>query len=255
MVKLLADKVALVTGAGRGIGHAIAEAYAEHGAHVAVTDILVDQAQAVAEGIHGAGGPKAIALHLDVTDPESVQRAVNATVAEFGRVDILVNNAGILRPHLIVDFPLEDWEMIFKVNVQGTFLCSQAVARQMIRQGSGGCIINMSSASGKKADREESAYCASKSAIIGFTRVLALELGPYGIRANAILPGATDTEMLRDLIDKVPGVREELLAKTPLGKMATPRDQANAAVFLASDLASHVTGEQLVVSGGEFMDT
>jgi len=251
----LTDKVILITGAARGIGRAIAEVYAEHGANVVVSDILMDKAQAVADGINAAGRPKAIALYLDVTDPESVRQAVDATVAEFGRIDVLVNNAGILRPHLIVDFPLNEWDLIFKINVRGTFLCSQAAARQMIRQGGGGCIINISSASGKKADREESAYCASKSAIIGFTRVLALELGQYGIRANTILPGATDTEMLRELIDQVPGVREELLAKTPLGRMATPRDQANGAVFLASDLASHVTGEQLVVSGGEFMDT
>jgi NAD(P)-dependent dehydrogenase (short-subunit alcohol dehydrogenase family) len=251
---LLTGKVALVTGAARGIGRAIAEVYAEHGARVAAADVLTEQAQAVAEGINAAGG-SALALYLDVTDPQSVQQAVDATVARFGRIDVLVNNAGVLRPHLVVDFPLEDWDLIFRVNVRGTFLCSQAAARQMIEQGSGGCIINVSSASGKKADREESAYCASKSAVIGFTRCLALELGPYGIRANAILPGATDTEMLRALIDQVPGVQEELLAKTPLGKMARPRDQANAAVFLASDLASHITGEQLVVSGGEFMDT
>jgi NAD(P)-dependent dehydrogenase (short-subunit alcohol dehydrogenase family) len=251
---LLAGKAALVTGAARGIGRAIAEAYAEHGARVAAADVLIEQARAVAEGINAAGGD-ALALYLDVTDPRSVQQAVDATVARFGRIDVLVNNAGVLRPHLVVDFPLEDWDLIFRVNVRGTFLCSQAAARQMIEQGSGGCIINVSSASGKKADREESAYCASKSAVIGFTRCLALELGPYGIRANAILPGATDTEMLRALIDQVPGVQEELLAKTPLGKMARPRDQANAAVFLASDLASHITGEQLVVSGGEFMDT
>jgi NAD(P)-dependent dehydrogenase (short-subunit alcohol dehydrogenase family) len=254
-MRLLEGKVALITGAARGIGRAIAEVYAEHGAQVAVSDVLTEEARAVAEGIRAAGGPQAIGVTADVSDPESVRGAVEATVAEFGRIDILVNNAGILRPHLIVDFPLEDWQLIFRVNVQGTFLCAQAVARQMIRQGNGGCIINMSSASGKKADREEAAYCASKSAIIGFTRVLALELGQYGIRANAILPGATDTEMLRDLIDKVPGVRAELLARTPLGKMAMPRDQANAAVFLASDLASHITGAQLVVSGGEFMDT
>ena len=255
MTNLLTDKVALITGAARGIGRAIAEVYAEHGANVVVSDILMDKAQAVADGINAAGRPKAIALYLDVTDPESVRQAVDATVAEFGRIDVLVNNAGILRPHLIVDFPLEEWDLIFKVNVRGTFLCSQAAARQMIRQGGGGCIINISSASGKKADREESAYCASKSAIIGFTRVLALELGQYGIRANAILPGATDTEMVRELVEQVPGLIEELVAKTPLGRMATPRDQANGAVFLASDLASHVTGEQLVVSGGEFMDT
>jgi NAD(P)-dependent dehydrogenase (short-subunit alcohol dehydrogenase family) len=248
-MKLLEGKAALVTGAARGIGRAIAETFAEHGARVACGDVEFDVVEQVASGVRG------LALQLDVTQPQSVQKAVDAVVGQFGRIDILVNNAGILRPHLIVDFPFEDWERIFRVNVHGTFLCSQAVARQMIQQGGGGAIINMSSASGKKADREESAYCASKSAVIGFTRVLALELGPYGIRANAILPGATDTEMLRRLIDEVPGVREELLAKTPLGKMATPRDQANAALFLASELASHITGEQLVVSGGEFMET
>jgi len=253
MTQLLKDKVALVTGAAQGIGRAIAEVYAEHGAHVVVSDIRAGGARAVAESINVKGVPRGVDLTLDVADPESVQRAIETTVATFGRIDILVNNAGILRPHRIIEFPLEDWELIFRVNVRGTFLCSQAAARQMIAQGHGGCIINIASASAAKADREESAYCASKAAVVGFTRVLALELGPYGIRANAILPGATDTEMLRDLIDQVPGVREELLAKTPLGRMATPRDQAKAALFLASDLASHVTGEQLVVSGGEFM--
>ena len=255
MANLLTDKVALVTGAARGIGHAIAKVYAEHGAHVAVSDILVDQVQAVADGINAAGGPKAIALHLDVSDPESVQKAVDATVAEFGRIDILVNNAGIHRGHFIVDFPLGDWEAVFAVNMRGTFLCSQAVARRMIKQGDGGCIINMSSASGKKPDPKGAAYCASKSAVIGFTRVLALELGQYGIRANAVLPGATDTKMLRDVVDRVPGLMDELVARTALDKIATARDQANAFVFLASDLASHITGEQLVVSGGEFMET
>ena len=177
MSKLLAAKVALVTGAGRGIGRAIAEAYGDHGAHVAVADVLEADARAVAEGINATGGPEAIALYLDVTDPEQVRQGVDATVAEFGRIDILVNNAGIHRGHLIVDFPLEDWEAVFAVNMRGTFLCSQAVARQMIEQGDGGCIINMSSASGKKPDPQGAAYCASKSAIIGFTRVLALELG------------------------------------------------------------------------------
>jgi NAD(P)-dependent dehydrogenase (short-subunit alcohol dehydrogenase family) len=255
MAELLEDKVALVTGAARGIGRAIAEAYAEHGAHVAVTDIQAEQAQAVAGSINAAGGPKAIALHLDVTDPASVQQAVEATVAEFGRLDILVNNAGIHLGHSIVDFPLEDWEAVFAVNVRGTFLCSQAAARQMIEQDKGGCILNMSSASGKKPDPKGAAYCASKSAIIGLTRVLALELGRYGIRANAVLPGATDTKMLRDVVDRVPDLLDELLARTALNEIATPRDQANAFVFLASDLASHITGEQLVVSGGEFMDT
>ena len=254
MADLLTDKVALVTGAARGIGGAIAEVYAEHGAQVAVADILLDEARVVAEGIESGGG-QAIALEMDVTDQKSVRQAIGATVAEFGRLDILVNNAGIHRGHLIVDFPIEDWEAVFAVNVRGTFLCSQIAARQMIRQGGGGCIINMSSASGKKPDPQGAAYCASKSAVIGFTRVLALELGQYGIRANAVLPGATDTKMLRDVTDRVPGLMDELVARTTLDKIATPRDQANAFVFLASDLASHITGEQLVVAGGEFMET
>jgi NAD(P)-dependent dehydrogenase (short-subunit alcohol dehydrogenase family) len=252
---LLTGKVALITGAGRGIGRAIAEAYAEHGAHVAVADVLDGEAQAVAEDIMAAGGPKAIALHLDVTDPQSIQQAVETTVAEFGRIDILVNNAGIHRGHYVVDFPLEDWEAVFAVNVRGAFLCSQAVARQMIKQGGGGCILNMSSASGKKPDPKGAAYCASKSAVIGLTRVLALELGEHGIRANCVLPGATDTQMLREVVDRVPGLMEELVARTALNRIATPRDQANAFVLLASDLAAHITGEGLVVSGGEFMDT
>ena len=254
MANLLAGKVALVTGAARGIGRAIAQVYAEHGARVAVADLLQDEARAVADGINDSGG-RAIALELDVTDPNSVQQAVDATVAEFGRLDILVNNAGIHRGHLIVDFPLEDWEAVFAVNMRGAFLCSQASARQMIEQGGGGCIINMSSASGKKPDPQGAAYCASKSAVIGFTRVLALELGEYGIRANAVLPGATDTKMLRDVTDRVPGYMDDLVAATALDKIATPRDQANAFLFLASDLASHITGEQLVVAGGEFMET
>jgi NAD(P)-dependent dehydrogenase (short-subunit alcohol dehydrogenase family) len=254
VANLLTDKVALVTGAARGIGRAIAEVYAEQGACVAVADVLLDEAQAVARGIN-AGGGRAIALELDVTAPQSVQQAVDATVAEYGRLDILVNNAGIHRGHLVVEFPLDDWDAVFAVNMRGSFLCSQAAARQMIEQGHGGCIINMSSASGKKPDTKGAAYCASKSAVIGFTRVLALELGQYGIRANAVLPGATDTRMLRDVVERVPGLMDELVARTTLDKIATPRDQANAFVFLASDLASHITGEQLVVAGGEFMET
>lgn len=254
MTRLLEDKVALITGAGRGIGRAIAEVYAEHGALVAVTDVGEEEARAVAEGIEASEGC-AVAFQLDVTDPESVQRAVDRTVEAFGRLDVMVNNAGVHRGHLVVDFPLDDWEKVFAVNVRGTFLCSRAAARQMIGQGEGGCILNMASASGKKPDRKGAAYCSSKSAIIGLTRVLALELGEHHIRANAVLPGATDTKMLRDVVERVPGLMGELRKRTALRDIATPRDQANAFLFLASDLASHITGEQLIVSGGEFMET
>jgi NAD(P)-dependent dehydrogenase (short-subunit alcohol dehydrogenase family) len=123
----------------------------------------------------------------------------------------------------------------------------------MIAQGTGGSIINISSASGMKADLEESAYCSSKSAINGLTRCIALELGPFGIRANGICPGATDTRMLRDLCSGIPGLLDELKAKTVLGRIAAPRDQANVALFLASELSAHVTGESIIVSGGELM--
>lgn len=251
---LLANKIALITGASRGIGKAIAEVYVEHGACVVVGDVT-REVFAVAEAINQGSPHRAAAVTLDVSNPEQVQAAVDTAVREFGRLDVVVNNAGINRPHPFLEFPLSDLEAVFKVNFYGSFLCAQAAARQMVKQGGGGSIINMSSASGKKPDMQGSAYNSSKSAIIGLTRIEALELGQYSIRANAILPGATDTEMLRDLFTKVPGLKELLEERTPLGKMATPRDQANAAVFLASDLASHITGEQLVVSGGEFMET
>jgi NAD(P)-dependent dehydrogenase (short-subunit alcohol dehydrogenase family) len=159
-----------------------------------------------------------------------------------------------LKAHTIVDFPLKDWQDVFKVNMEGTFLCSQAAVRAMINQGRGGCIINIASASSRKADRKHAAYSASKAAIVCFTRILALEVGEYGIRANAILPGATLTGMLEGVFEKVPGIKQELIDKTILGKLGDPRDQANAAVFLASDMASHITGEHLIVSGGEFMN-
>ena len=250
----LTGKVALVTGAARGIGRAIAEVYAEHGARVVLGDIDSNGAEAVASDIRSAGPYDAMGLHLDVTDPGSVKRALESTVSEFGRLDVLVNNAGLLVACAILDFPLEDWRRVFRVNVEGALLCSQAAARQMIRQGEGGCIINIASAAANKADREHGAYSASKAALISFTRILALELGEHGIRANAVLPGATDTEMLRRVGAAVPNLRETLVARTVLGRVASPRDQANAALFLASDLAGHITGEYLVVSGGEFMN-
>lgn len=252
---LLEGKVALITGAARGIGRAIAEVYAEQGAKVAIGDLRLEECKQVVKGINALHPDSAIAVDLDVTVPKTITRAVEETVAAFGELNILVNDAGIHRPHYIIDFPVEDWDLVYSINVRGTFLCTQAAAIQMIKQGKGGCIINISSASGKKPDPQGAAYCSSKSAIIGFTRVAALEFGKYRIRANAILPGATNTEMLQGLIRDVPGLIEELVDKTPMGRMAEPRDQANAAVFLASDLASHITGDAIVVSGGEFMDS
>lgn len=252
-MQLLKDKIAVVTGAAQGIGRAVAEVFAEQGASVVMGDVMVEKVEAVAGEIAAKTGRPVTGMRLDVSRKAEVEELVRFTKERFGGIDILVNNAGILRPNLIVNLPEEDWDLVYSINVKGTFLCSQAVAREMIQQRRGGIIIIMSSASGKKPDPEGAAYCSSKSAVIGLMRVLALELGPYGIRANAILPGATDTEMLRDLFVKLPDLKDMLAARTPLGKMAEARDQANAALFLASDLACHITGEQLVVSGGEFM--
>lgn len=250
---LLKEKVAIVTGGASGIGESIATVFAEQGANIAIVDLNRDLATKVCEEIEITTGRKALAIQASVCDKHDVEAAVEQTIEAFGKVDVLVNNAGILKPSPFIDFPEADWDAIFDVSVKGTFLFSQAVGKRMIAQGGGGSIINISSASGKKADREESAYCASKSAIIGLTRCIALELGPYGIRANGICPGATDTQMLRDLCSAVPGLFDELKAKTALGRIATPRDQANVAVFLASDLAAHITGESIIVSGGELM--
>jgi NAD(P)-dependent dehydrogenase (short-subunit alcohol dehydrogenase family) len=172
-------------------------------------------------------------------------------VAKKGRMDILVNNASIHRAYKIIDFPLREWERVFSVNMTGVFICAKQAARIMINQRSG-VMICISACSARKADDMHAAYSSSKAAQIEFNRVLALELGSYGIRTNCILPGATETDMLKDVFASVPGLRESIISKTTLGKLAVPRDQANAALFLASDLASHITGEYIIVSGGEF---
>jgi NAD(P)-dependent dehydrogenase (short-subunit alcohol dehydrogenase family) len=253
-IELVPGKIVIVTGSAQGIGRGIAEVFAEHGAHVVVVDVNLQGAQEVVNTIVASGGPEAMALKVDITKPVEVQEMVENVVAKFGEVNVLVNNAAVMRNHYIVDFLVEDWQLVFKVNMEGTFLCSQAVAKQMIKQGKGGSIISISSCAANKADRKHAAYSATKSAVITFSRILALECGQYNIRANCILPGATDSEMLRGVFENVPGIREELLEKTTLGKFASTRDQANAAVFLASDMATHITGEYLIVSGGEFMN-
>lgn len=254
-MKLLDGKVALITGAGRGIGKAMAQVFVSQGARVVVGDIQEAWVSDTANSINSDLPNSAVGVRLDISDPASVASVVDACIKTFGKLDILINNAGVHRSHPFIDFPLADFELVYAVNVRGNFLCSQTAAKQMIKQGHGGSIISMASASGKKADPGGTAYNSSKSAVIGLTRVMALELGRYGIRVNCILPGATDTEMLRDVFEAEPDLKQDLEKRTPLGKMALPEDQANAAVFLASDLASHITGEQLVVSGGEFMDT
>jgi len=254
-MRLLEGKVALITGAGRGIGKVIAEIFVKQGAKVVVGDIKEEWVNNLAAALNQKRADTAVAIHLDISDPKSVDSAVNTAVETFGQLNVLVNNAGIHRSHPFLDYPIEDFDLVYSVNARGTFLCSQAAAKQMVKQEKGGSIICIASASGKKPDPGGTAYNSSKSAVIGLTRIMALELGEFNIRVNCILPGATDTEMLRGVFEAEPGLKKILEERTPLGKMARPEDQANAAVFLASELASHITGEQLVVAGGEFMDT
>ena len=256
---LLQGKNAIVTGAAQGIGWAIAREFYKQGASVLLTDINEEAGSNAVHSISRVSmsseeSNRIIFKMMDVTSPESVTQGFYYAIERFGQVDILVNNAAVLIAHEVKDFPLDDWQKVFNVNMTGTFICSQIAVRHMIPKGVKGCILNISAASSRKADAKHAAYSSSKAAIVAFARVLALEVGKYGIRVNSILPGATQTEMLESVFKNVPGLKEEIMGKTVLNKLGQPQDQANAAVFLCSDLASHITGEYLIVSGGEFLN-
>lgn len=250
---LLKDKVAIVTGAQQGIGRGIAEMFAQQGASVSLWDLAKEKLKDVAESIATATGQKASYRVVDITKANQVAAAVEAVVNTFGRINILVNNAGVLKRVALLEMNEKDWDLVFSVNVKGTFLVTREVGKVMVRQGKGGKIINISSCSGKKADSLQAAYNSSKSAIIGLTRVTALELGLHGINCNAICPGATDTEMVRSSFLTSPEVEREWIGKTALKRLGRPQDMAKVAVFLASELSDHITGEALVVSAGELM--
>lgn len=252
--ELLAGRVAIITGATRGIGRAIAETFAANGAHVVVTGTRLPAARAVADELVQRGWPEPLPLALDVRDADQIAEVFAQAMSHFGHLDILVNNAGIHAGYPVVDFPLAAWRAIYQVNVESVFLCSQAAMRIMVEQGVGGVLLHLSSAAARTASSKQAAYASSKAALLALSRVLAVEGGPHGIRSNCILPGATETDMLHEVFATIPGIREELIAKTVLGHLGAVQDQANAALFLASDLARHITGEYLVVSGGEFMN-
>jgi 3-oxoacyl-[acyl-carrier protein] reductase len=270
----LTGKVALVTGAAgeRGIGRAIALRLAREGADVAVNDIsdeprgdwgglpaVVDEIEAL--------GRRSIGLVGSIADADDVQRMVDATVEQFGRLDILVNNAGApagddRRP--IAELAESEWTRIHDVNARGTFLMCRAAARHMTQRAGGGRIINISSRAGQVGIARYGAYCASKFAIIGLTKVLALELGEHGVTVNAICPGLTDTERLAGMAEGLRSAevsmeeyRAQLVAReavlSPLGRIATPEDIARSAAYLASDEADFVTGQSISAAGGAWM--
>ena len=245
----LSGKVAIVTGAGRGIGAAIAEAFARAGADLVIADINEDNARKIAEKMQHIGR-KALAVKTDVASAADVDRLFGTVQEKFGGVDILVNNTGIWfrRPFLeIVD---SEWDNVLSVNLKGTFMCSQRAARLMMAKRTG-CIINIASHAGIFYSRGQGVhYAASKAAIIRLTRVLAFELGPLGIRINAIAPGGINTGSPTSASQVELAASQTLVSSNPLGSRGEPEDIAQAALFLASKMAGFITGQTLVVNGG-----
>lgn len=247
-MSLLADKVAVVTGAGRGIGRAVALAYARMGADVACVSRTEENSAKVAAEVE-ALGRKAWALAVDVSDTAAVDTAAKEILESAGRVDILVNNAGVTRDNLLMRMSEEEWDTVLDINLKGAFNFTKAFSRTFIKQRSGR-IINIASVIGLIGNAGQSNYAASKAALIGFTKSIAKELAPRGITVNAIAPGFIETDMTAALDDKVRG---EILASVPLGRFGSPDDIAHAAVFLAMEPTGYVTGQVLTVDGGMVM--
>lgn len=244
----LQGRVALVTGATRGIGEAIARELARQGADIAVVGRDRTRAEQVAGEIQVLGR-KAIPLTADVARFDDAERVVNAVIEQLGSLDILVNNAGITRDGLLVRMKEEDWDEVLAVNLKGTFNCSRAAARHMLRQRRGR-IINVTSVVGEMGSAGQANYAASKAGIVGFTKAIARELGSRGITVNAVAPGYIQTAMTEAIGEKA---RAELLAQVPLGRLGTPADVAGVVAFLASDAAGYITGHVLDVNGGLYM--
>jgi 3-oxoacyl-[acyl-carrier protein] reductase len=249
MSSLLAGRAAFVTGAGSGIGRAIAMRFAEEGAAVAAVDLNERAASETADAVRALGG-RAEALRADVAHADDVEAAAQRAHAAFGRLDILVNNAGITRDSTIRKMTDEDWDLVIAVHLKGTFLCTRAVVPRIRDAGRGGAVVNMSSISGKIGNFGQANYASAKAGIVALTKVTAREYARYGIRANAIQPGLIDTPMARALGEDL---LKERVAGTPLGRMGRPEEVANVALFLASDLASYVTGAVIEVTGGRYI--
>jgi 3-oxoacyl-[acyl-carrier protein] reductase len=246
MSEVLNGKVAVVTGGGRGIGRAIALGLARQGADVAVAVSRdVAGAEAVAEEIR-ALGRRALARKTDVANGEEAEALVAAAVEELGRIDILVNCAGITRDGLLMRMSEEDWDTVIDVNLRGTFLCTKAALRRMVRQRSGR-IVNVTSIMGVVGNGGQANYSASKAGIIGLTKSTAKEVGSRGITCNAIAPGWIRTQMTEGLPDEM---RDTVVKQVPLARLGEPEDIAGPVVFLCSDAASYITGQVLVVDGG-----
>ena len=245
-MKLLQDKVAIITGASRGIGTGIAKKFAEHGANIAFTYLSsVEKAKALEDEL-AAYGIKAKGYRSDAADFKAADELVNAVVADFGTVDVLVNNAGITRDTLLMRMSEQQWDEVINANLKSVFNLTKAIQRPMLKQRKGS-IINMSSVVGVKGNAGQANYAASKAGIIGFSKSVALELGSRNIRCNAVAPGFIETEMTGALDEKVV---EQWRQAIPLKRGGTTDDVANLCLFLASDMSAYITGQTINVCGG-----
>jgi 3-oxoacyl-[acyl-carrier protein] reductase len=242
----LSGKVAVVTGASRGIGRQTALTLAGAGASVVLTS-RGDAAEAVAGEIAAAGG-QAVAVAADVADAAAVHRVIETTLERFGRLDVLVNNAGITRDQLLLRMKREDWDAVVATNLTGTFLCTQAVLKTMLKQRSGR-IVSISSVVGQSGNPGQTNYAATKAGIIGFSKALAREVASRSITVNVVAPGLIDTDMTRDISSDA---QANWASSIPLGRLGTPEDVAAAVCFLASDAAGYITGQVLAVNGGMY---
>ena len=245
----LSGKTALVTGASRGIGRAIALRFAAEGAFVVANYAGNEMAAGETLAAIASAGGSAVLSRFDVGDAAQVDAAVKTLVAERGRIDILVNNAGVTRDNLLMRLTEEDFDAVVRTNLKGTFLVTKAVSRQMIRQ-RGGRIVNMSSVVGEMGNAGQSVYAATKAGILGFTKAMARELASRAITVNAIAPGFITTDMTESL---PVATRKEFAERIPLGRFGTPEEVAEVALFLASDAAAYVTGQVVGINGGMYM--
>ncbi len=244
----LEDRVAIVTGAASGINRAIAVRFAEEGAAVVIADVDVDGARDTESRVRAAGG-RALVAQTDVRRREEIDATVAAAIEHFGRVDILVNGAGVETLIPFLDLPETEWNRVLAVNLTGPFLCGQAVAREMVRVARGGKIINIASINSVTALHNQAHYVSSKGGLLMLTKAMALELAQHGINVNAIGPGVIETPLTAQSLGD-PARREFLRGRIPLKRFGQPLDVANAAVFLASEASSYMTGTILFVDGG-----